>query len=131
MSDRAKDLFNGSFFALYSQIGLYDTEDTASYPEWETGLELVVFNKKGVAVSTKGDMYIKTTIYDHPIDTKDMLFYAQGQINVGKKGLTVGNEVAASTAQLDWKEGLISIEIYADRPQNEATAIVFILKHLD
>jgi len=120
-------IFYGKFLALYNQIGLYDTEDSNSYPSWETGLELAVFGSKGVAVSAKGDTYVEITIYNDAAKIEDLLFYGKGQIGIGKKGLTVGNEIAASTGHLDWKEGSVLVEVYGNNRQNEASKIVFVL----
>jgi len=121
------EIVNGSFLALYSQIGLYDTEDRNSYPSWETGSELVVFGDKGVAVSTKGDTYISVIVCTEAPRTSDLVIYGQGRIKVGKKGLTVGNELAASTKQINWSEGPVSIEIFGNGQQDEATEIVFVI----
>lgn len=122
------EIFKGTFFALYNQIGLYDTEDSNSYPSWETGLELVVFSKKGVSVSAKGDSDIAVRIYTETAKTNDLIFYGRGQILIGKKGITVGNESAASTSHINWAEGPVSIDIYGNGPQNESTEIIFVLK---
>jgi len=46
----------GKLLALNNQIGLYDTEDSNSYPTWETGLELVVLLKKAYQFPQKGTL---------------------------------------------------------------------------
>ena len=121
------EIFKGTFSALYSQIGLYDTEDRNSYPSWETGSELVVFGDKGVAVSTKGDTYISVIVCTEAPRTNDLVFYGHGKIKVGKKGLTVGNELAASTKQINWSEGPALIKIFGNEPLDEATEIIFVI----
>jgi hypothetical protein len=68
------EIFKGTFFAVYNQIGLYDTEDCNSYPAWETGLELVVFGKKAISVSAKGDSDIAVKIYTETVKTSDLIF---------------------------------------------------------
>lgn len=122
------EVFKGTFLALYNQIGLYDAEDNNSYPTWDSGLELVVFGNKGVTVSAKGDTYISVTLYTDNPETRNLFFYGNSQIMIGKKGLTVGNEIAASTSHIDWEEGLVSIDVYGNGPQNESTEIIFVLK---
>lgn len=123
-----KEIFRGKCLALYNQIGIYDTEDNDSYPQWETGLELVVFGAKGVAVSSKGDTYVDIIIYKGKEHIHDLLFYARGKITVGKEGLTVGNEIAGAVFQIDWNEGDVLISVYGDGPKNEATTLVFVLE---
>lgn len=126
-----KELLRGKYLALYNQVGLYDTQDSDSYPQWETGLELAVFGRKGVAVAAKGDTYVEVIIYAGKREIRDMRFYARGEILVGKKGLTVGNEIAGTSDHIDWKEGHTSVTVYGNGPQNEATTIVFILEEGD
>lgn len=126
-----KELLRGRYLALYNQVGLYDTEDSDSYPQWETGLELAVFGHKGVAVAAKGDNYVEVIIYTGKREIHDMNFYARGEIFVGKKGLTVGNEIAGTSDHIDWKEGLTFVTVYGNGPQNEATTIIFALEEKD
>lgn len=126
-----KEVIRGRYLALYNQVGLYDTADSDSYPQWETGLELAVFGQKGVAIAVKGDTYVEVIIYTGKKEIQDMNYYGQGEILVGKKGLTVGNEIAGTSDHIDWKAGLTNVTIYGDGPQNEATTLVFILEEAD
>jgi len=126
-----KELFRGRYLALYNQVGLYDTEDSNSYPQWETGFELAVIGQKGIAVSAIGDTYVDVCIYTGQGEINNMNFYARGEIFVGKKGLSVGNEIAGTSDHIDWGEGLTLVSVYGNGPQNEATTIVFILDEGD
>ncbi|MEN4013075.1 MAG: hypothetical protein ROW48_13650 [Bellilinea sp.] len=123
-------IFDGNFLTLYSQIGLYDTEDPSSYPSWETGTEALVFSDKGVAVATKGDHLIHVLVFDNPIETGTLFFLGRGKRRVGNRGLTIGNEIAASSDHLDWNEGLTQVEIYGNSPNGEATEVIYVLKYL-
>jgi hypothetical protein len=84
--------------------------------------------KKGVTVSAKGDSDIAVKIYTENVKTNDLIFYGSSQILIGEKGITLGNEIAASTSHIDWAEGPVIIDVYGNGAQNESTVIIFVLK---
>ena len=126
-------LMKEKFYSLYNQIGLYDTEDQNSYPQWGDGLELVVFGKKGVAISVKGDIYVEVTIYSDSggIDLDGWLLYGKGYIHIGNKGVTVGNEASGNTKQIEWDQDSTLVKVYGNGEKFESTSIIIIMTRVN
>jgi hypothetical protein len=125
----AELIYSGKAIALYGQIALFDCEDKESYPQFETGFEKAVLGSKGVAVTALPDSFIDISVYDGDLKGEDV-FYLSGEIQVGKAGLFVGNEISAMIEKLNWPSGKTHITVYANGARNEATKVVFILKHI-
>ena len=124
-----KEIINGEYFALFSQIVLIDVEATDAYPQWMTGEEIAVLHSKGVAVSALGDSLIHVIVYEGD-ELIGEIEYISGVIDVGSKGLLVGNEAAGTSSVFPWPTGRTKIKVYANAPKDKATSIKFILQRL-
>jgi len=120
-------LYSGTILSLYGQVGIWDVEDTTSYPQWVTGLENAVIGPKGIAIATKADTLVDITIStDTPPELPEPLL--QGYLFVGSKGLQVGNVPAAQIVTLDIQRGQIHVSVYANGFREEVTEISIFLK---
>jgi hypothetical protein len=124
-----EEIMRANFYALHYQIHLLDAE-TNDYPEWITGDENAVMNSSGVAVATVGDTLVEVVIYQGE-DSIEGYEYITGMIDVGKKGLLIGNFVAASYQILPWPSGKTFVRVIANAPKDSATQIFFVLQPLD
>lgn len=106
-------LFKGKLYSQYYQIGLWDEEAKDSYPLWKTGKEYIVFGIKGVAVATANDHFIDVRIIEGNLFPKYQLC-ASGEINIGKRGITIGNIVSASIANIKVVKGRYSVTVFTD-----------------
>ncbi len=106
-------LFSGEITAAYAQLGLYDAEDTDSYPQWETGEERILFGAKGVAVSAQLDAEISVEVHTvRPVRNQHLI--GSGFIEIGAAGLIVGNEVAGTYEEIDFPAGRVRVEVYGN-----------------
>ncbi|MGB8214143.1 MAG: hypothetical protein WCE68_11340 [Anaerolineales bacterium] len=122
-------LYRGKALALYNQVMLIDAEDIDAYPQWSTGIENAILGPKGVAVSALGDTQVEIIIYKGNTVVESTL-YISGEIEIGKSGLIVGNEIAGTSERIPWPSGKAKIKVYANGPQNTATQIIFVLDTL-
>lgn len=120
-------LYEGSIFSTHAQVGLYDVQYAfeGSYPEFETGEEEVVFGPRGVVVATAPDVDLAIAVYMREARCPDLKLIASGKIDVGDKGLAVGN--VSVDHNFPWPEGVTSVSIYANAAIREASKIVFLL----
>ena len=119
-------LFSGDITAAYAQLGLYDAEDAESYPQWETGEEPILFGPKGVAVSVQLDADVSVEVHTtRPIRNRQLI--GSGVIEIGANGLVVGNEVAGSYEELDFRPGRIRVEVYANSAADQEITSVDLL----
>jgi hypothetical protein len=123
-----QQIFEGEFFALYSQIALIDAEDPDSYPQWETGEENAILGPKGVVVATQGDIKVGVVVYNG-LGNPGGILCSSGEILVGEQGLFVGNEVASDTAPLEWTSGKTAVMVYVDKLY-QAKQVSFLLENL-
>jgi len=124
-----EEITRGTFLALYSQIALVDAESPDAYPEWVTGDEIAIMNSKGVAVSALGDTLVDVVVYEGEEGTEGTE-YLSGIIQVGNKGLLVGNEAAGNFSTFAWPPGRTMVRVYANGPKDNATRVTFVLQHL-
>ncbi len=128
-----QQLYRGQHSVQYSQIALFDAEDTESYPQFETGEEPAVLGEKGVVVTTANDTDVEVVLYQGKADsTPDEFHILSGEIQVGSQGLIVGNETTADTAQVSYPSGKASVSVYvnAENP-TEVTNVSFVLNSLE
>jgi len=120
-------IFTGKVTALYGQVSLVDAEDVNSYPQWETGEEIVIIGPKGVVVSALIDHQIEISVYKGHEKEKG-IFYFSGSFSVGNFGLLVGNEAAGFQEMIPWPKGELEVEVYANAPKGVATQVTFVLQ---
>jgi len=91
----------------YGQVGIWDCEDKAAYPETEGALPW--WGPKGLVVPACSDTKLPVYVFtkDHhpnpPPGTPN--FLTSNHIEVGKEGLEIGNIMTASVDRIDWPPG--------------------------
>ena len=127
------EIYRGKHYVLYSQVALYDAEASDSYPEFETGEEAAIIAPKGIAVAAKNDQEAEIIVYQGQVQLNDVsVLVISGEIEVGSKGLIVGNEVTADTAEIVWQAGKTSVTVYTNtKDKDEVTKVVFALRKVD
>ncbi len=128
-----QEIYKGRHSVQYSQVALFDAEDTDSYPIFETGEEAAILGAKGVAVATANDREIEIVAYQGKTDPATSGFHIlSGEIQVGALGLIVGNEITADTAQISYPSGKTAVSVYVDsQSPSEVTSVVFVLDSLE
>ena len=126
-------IYKGQHLVQYSQVALFDAEDSNSYPIFETGEEAAVLGDKGVTVATANDTEIEIVVYQGKMESAPSGFHIlSGEIQVGKQGLIIGNETTADTAQISYPSGKAAISVYVDsQSPSEVTSVVFVLDSLE
>jgi hypothetical protein len=130
-----EELYKGKHSVQYSQVALFDAEDTNSYPQFETGEEAVIFGSKGVAVATANDTDVEIAVLKgeaHESDIVGFFLLLSGEMQIGNQGLIVGNEITADTAEVAYPAGKASVSVYANaEASTEITGVLFILNRLE
>jgi hypothetical protein len=120
-------IIEAEVLALRYQVALLD-KDTLDYPQWETGREKYVFNLKGVAVNLGTERYVTIAVYADSFEEKECgEFLGEAEIEVGNKGLIVGNEEACDTYEIDLPRGKYRVGVYLTETQNSAKVIFVIV----
>lgn len=122
-------IYKGEHLVQYSQVALFDAEDSNSYPIFETGEEAAILGAKGIAVATANDTEIEIVVYQGKTKSAPSEFQIlSGDIQVGKQGLIVGNETTADTAKISYPSGKTTVSVYVDsQSPSEVTSVVFVL----
>jgi hypothetical protein len=128
-----QEIYKGRHSVQYSQVALFDAEDSNSYPIFETGEEAAILGAKGVAVATANDTEIDIVVYQGKTESAPSRFHIlSGEIQVGKQSLIVGNETTADTAQISYPSGKTTVSVYVDsQSPSEVTSVVFVLDSLE
>jgi hypothetical protein len=122
-----EEIYGGKILAMYAQVALFDAEDGESYPQWETGDERVILGPKGIAVATAPDARIDVRAYSgdgNPGGNKIL----SAVIQVGNRGLLVGNVAAADITELPWPAGETSIDVYVTGLPDRVDSVMFVLE---
>jgi hypothetical protein len=126
-----KVIYQGKSLAHYNQIALIDEEDKDSYPQWETSIEPAVFGPKGIAVGTVPDAWIEITISQRSCQEEKPacpIHVGSAVIEVGSKGLLVGNILSATFEVIPWNSGKTRVEVYTNGLENTATQVDFVVE---
>lgn len=110
----------------YAQVAIFDAEDPKSYPQWETGEEAFVFSEKGIAVATINMDKVKVIVYIEPINPQGT-FLVSKTLNIGSKGIFIGNMPASDLHKIDWRTGATDVSVYVNDP-NSVSEIEFVLR---
>ena len=123
-----KEIHRDIYRCFYSHIALYDTEDVNSYPIFEVDEKQdVIFRSKGVAVTTNNDEDIEVIVYRSNKKPKES-YYLFGEIEVGNKGLTIGNEaINDKHSQVICGLGTKTIYVATNISTEEILIITFII----
>ena len=122
-------LLDTKIYVQYSQLAILDAEDKSSYPQWETGEELIVFGEKGIIVATENDTKVNTIVSSNFPKTNGNLL-GSGIIQVGRKGMLVGNVVTNDLHSIECLSGKTRITIYVDNP-GKAQIVEFVIQPED
>jgi hypothetical protein len=115
----------------YAQVHLLDpmVRDT---PQFETGLEEVVFGPGGVVVATRPD-HLGTVAIEvrcgsdyQPLDEQTCLV-AHGDLVVGSSGLVVGSVVGSDLRPVELGKGVYQLQVFVRKSSDGPTAVIFIL----
>ncbi|MCM2477464.1 hypothetical protein HGO38_28870 [Rhizobium sp. CG5] len=119
--------YAGVHYVNYGQIGLWDKADPSAYPLPNGPLPW--WGPKGVVVPALDDAEVSVQVNFEPASADDgYRLLTQGEIEVGRKGLTVGNVTTASTADLPCRRGRYTVSCYyrGSSPQ-QSNALLFAL----
>ena len=127
-------------FTGYAQIWLCDVE-SPSTPQWETGEEFV-FDEYGVAVATADHTDVWVTVFDGTLGRREADAWQEpgatpwrlcctGVIEVGRRGLQVGDETSSEYANIWWHPGKTQVTIYGNGTGHDITRLHIVLNPLD
>jgi hypothetical protein len=122
------ELYRGTVRTHYSQLGLIDSEDPDTYPQWTDVAPGVwaFFGPKGVVVGVGEDACVDVGVYRGPEAPGDMVLLLSGEIEVGSDGLVVGTVDPAE--KVEWPPGPVHVRTYVDSlNRKEITRVAFVL----
>lgn len=106
------------------QVAFVDKEDSESYPEWVTGKELVVFGKKGVAISTKRSEEVRLIIINGEEKSETDTLSISGVIDIGNMGAEAGNYLSSDLSAISLSQGTYSIHVVLEYHDN--TVLIYL-----
>lgn len=127
---RTDRLYAGSHYVTYGQIGLWDKADLSAYPIPDGPLPW--WGPKGVVVPALDDVEVIVHVIFPPAASDDgFSLLAEGQIQIGERGITVGNVTSASTVDIAVPKGRYRVTCsYRGMDPAAATELSFVLSHL-
>lgn len=114
-------------FSLYSQVAFIDAASEDSYPQWETGLESIVFNQRGVAVATASDQMIKIIVYKGNKAPEHAALCISGEVVIESQGVIVGNIPAATIENVKIEKGRYILTVYTNGNRTSVTEVWFFI----
>lgn len=115
------------------QIGLWDAASNDSYPEFSDDynmLDLVFFGPKGVVVTTEGSEDIEVVVTSKEASAPlvaEKKCLGNGIIEIGDRGVEIGNIITDDIYQLPCPAGMVSIEIWEIESLEYPISVVFVL----
>ena len=107
-------LFEADIDAAYAQVALWDAQAIDSYPDWGTGEEECAVGPRGVAVATRLDGVIRVRIVGGgtAVPSIDDRRCAVTEIEIGNRGIEIGNEAAADVYLILLPPGRVTVAVY-------------------
>ncbi|WP_371348160.1 hypothetical protein [Ancylobacter sp. IITR112] len=104
-------LYAGTHYVNYGQIGLWDKADLSAYPVPNGPLPW--WGPKGVVVPARDDGDVAVCVAVEPTAIDDgYVLLTSGDMDVGDRGLTVGNVTTASMADVAVPQGRYGVKCY-------------------